>query len=60
MAMYLHEPNVVTFGHNKLWLAVGVCHAQRGGGGGSGGDDGSGQDRSRIWLCTYMDQMLRT
>ena len=24
MAMYLHEPNVVAFGHNKLWLA-GEC-----------------------------------
>ena len=43
---YLHDPNVVTFGHNKLWFAVGMCHAQRGGGGRDGGDDGRGQDGS--------------
>ena len=43
MAMYLHEhvhdPNVVTFGHNTLWFAVGMCHAQRDGGGGSVGGE---------------------
>ena len=55
---HVHDPNVVTFNHNKLWFAVGMCHAQRGGGGHGGDDDGSGQDESWIWLCTYINQML--
>ena len=30
---HVHESNVAAFGRNKLWLVVGMCHAQRGGGG---------------------------